>query len=191
MMNNTTTTMNTTNTTSANNSVYSHNYNNYEVNNTNGFHHIDSSRIDMSELDSPPPPSNNHLNNTGSSTANHHTFLADTDFSQLSLEIEKENEKYHEQSRNLQEQLQTFRQEIDKLKVDDNVTNMDKLHKEQQDQGNNKYSTIQKVKRGSTQSRVEIFEELWKVQIASRLLYTISKLLYCSLVLLSLSLLCF
>ena len=118
-----------------------------------------------SELDSPTPMHNHHnqhaLNNTGlSSSTNHHTFLADADVSQLSLEIEQENRKYHEQSRNLQEQLQTFRQEIDKLKVDDNLTNMDKLHKEQQDQGNNKYSTIQKVKRGSTQSRVEIFEEL-------------------------------
>ena len=86
--------------------------------------------------------------------------LVHLEFFGIKGEIEQENRKYHEQSRNLQEQLQTFRQEIDKLKVDDNLTNMDKLHKEQQDQGNNKYSTIQKVKRGSTQSRVEIFEEL-------------------------------
>jgi merlin protein len=44
--------------------------------------------------------------------------------------------------------------------VDDNITNLDNLHREQQDQGNTKYSTIQKVKRGSTNSRVAFFEEL-------------------------------
>jgi hypothetical protein len=44
--------------------------------------------------------------------------------------------------------------------VDEKGSVLDQLHKEQQEQGENKYSTIQKVKRGSTQSRVEFFEEL-------------------------------
>ena len=111
----------------------------------------------MGELDSPPPGPQSTCNTGLNTTSNHHF---DAEFSQLSLEIEKVGNEYHEQSRNLQEQLQTFRQEIDKLKVDDNVTNMDKLHQAQQEQGNNKYSTIQKVKRGTTQTRIDIFEEL-------------------------------
>jgi merlin protein len=40
------------------------------------------------------------------------------------------------------------------------MTPLDIVHLERQEQGNTKYSTIQKVKRGSTQSRVAFFEEL-------------------------------
>jgi len=95
-------------------------------------------------------------------TANHHTFItADADFSQLSLELERARTEHQEKSRHLQEQLDAFRHEIDEFKVDENqMTTMDRLHRDQQDQGNTKYSTIQKIKRGTTQSRVEIFEEL-------------------------------
>ena len=95
-------------------------------------------------------------------TANHHTFItADADFSQLSLQLERARTEHQEKSRHLQEQLDAFRHEIDEFKVDENqMTTMDRLHRDQQDQGNTKYSTIQKIKRGTTQSRVEIFEEL-------------------------------
>jgi merlin protein len=124
---------------------------------TNGFTTIDSSTLDMNTSDmtdlTSPTPTMNH-------TTNHHTFIADADLSQLSLEIEKERHEYQERSRHLHEQLEAFRNEIDELKVDDNITNLDNLHREQQDQGNTKYSTIQKVKRGSTNSRVAFFEEL-------------------------------
>ena len=98
-----------------------------------------------------------HLNHTSN---HHHNFIADADLSQLSLEIEKEGIEYKEKSRQLHQQLEAFRHEIDELKVDDNETTMDRIHREQTEQGQTKYSTIQKVKRGSTQSRVEIFEEL-------------------------------
>merc|ERR1711981_141667 len=91
-------------------------------------------------------------------TVNHHTFIADADLSQLSLEIEKESTGFNEKSRHLQEQLEALRHEIDELKVDDSP--IDDLHREQQEQGNTKYSTIQKVKRGTTQSRIDIFEVL-------------------------------
>ena len=151
----------TSSTTTTTNGTNHYNYNHFELNNSNGFHHIDSSRIEMTggELDSPPPGNpQSAIGNPGLNTTSNHHF--DAEISQISLEIERVGKEYHEESRNLQEQLQTFRQEIDKLKVDDNVTNMDKLHQAQQEQGNNKYSTIQKVKRGTTQTRIDIFEEL-------------------------------
>ena len=82
----------------------------------------------------------------------------------LSLEIEKEKFEYLEKSKHLQDQLQTFKSEIDDLKLDEKVTkddltkvkdgkikkiaqvtDLDKLHSQQQTEGENKYSTIQKV----------------------------------------------
>lgn len=154
--------INSTTTSVANNSIaFNNTYNNgYE----NGFHTLDMTTTSemttngtnntiTSSADSPPRLIN--------ATANHHTFItAEADLSQLSLEIEKERTEYQEKSRHLQEQLEAFRQDIEELKVDDNLTTMDRIHREQQDQGNTKYSTIQKIKRGTTHSRVEIFEEL-------------------------------
>ena len=72
---------------------------------------------------------------------------------QLSLEIERERHEYLEKSKHLNEQLQTLKGEIDALKVDDKVTPLDVHYQEQQELGNTKYSTIQKVKRGSATSR--------------------------------------
>ena len=85
---------------------------------------------------------------------------SNSDLQDLSLEIEKERQEYLEKSKHLQEQLKTLKTEIDDLKVDEKVSVLDQLHQEQQESGDNKYSTIQKVKRGSTQSRVAFFEEL-------------------------------
>ena len=155
MMHSNNTTLNTANNCTTTNTTTT-SVNNLSNNYENGFGLMDtSSRIDMtSELETTNEPV--HLNHT----SNHHTFIADADLSQLSLEIEKERNEYQEKSRHLHQQLEAFRHEIDDLKVDDNVTTMDRIHREQQDQGNTKYSTIQKIKRGSTQSRVEIFEEL-------------------------------
>lgn len=99
----------------------------------------------------------------------HHTFedttvhsfvVDDRDLGQLSLEIEKERNEYMEKSKLLVEQLKALKNEIDELKVEDKMTPLDLVHLERQEQGNTKYSTIQKVKRGSTQSRVAFFEEL-------------------------------
>jgi merlin protein len=89
-----------------------------------------------------------------------HTLLTESDLQDLSLEIERERHEYLEKSKHLQEQLKTLKNEIEELKVDDKVSVLDQLHKEQQEQGDTKYSTIQKVKRGSMQSRVAYFEEL-------------------------------
>ncbi len=84
----------------------------------------------------------------------------DSDLQDLSLEIERERQEYLEKSQNLREQLRTLKTEIEDLKVDGQASVLDRLHREQAEQGETKYSTIQKVKRGSTQSRVAFFEEL-------------------------------
>ena len=67
----------------------------------------------------------------------------------LSLEIEREKFEYLEKSKHLQDQLQTFKSEIDDLKLDEKVTELDKIHSQQRNEGENKYSTIQKVIKGS------------------------------------------
>ena len=63
----------------------------------------------------------------------------------LSLEIEREKFEYLEKSKHLQDQLRTFKSEIDDLKLDEKVTELDKIHSQQKNEGENKYSTIQKV----------------------------------------------
>ena len=99
-----------------------------------------------------------HVNQSTSSHAVN--LLLNEDMGQLSLEIEKERHEYLEKSKHLNEQLRTLKDEIDKLKVDEKMTILDNIHQEQQNQGDTKYSTIQKVKRGSAHSRVAFFEEL-------------------------------
>lgn len=89
-----------------------------------------------------------------------HNLMTGDDMEALSLEIEREKFEYLEKSKHLQDQLQTFKSEIDDLKLDEKVTELDKIHSQQRNEGENKYSTIQKVKRGSTSSRVAFFEEL-------------------------------
>lgn len=46
-----------------------------------------------------------------------HNLLDDSNFHDLSLEIEKERTFYHEKSKDLQEQLRTLKSEIEELKV--------------------------------------------------------------------------
>ena len=67
------------------------------------------------------------------------------DMEALSLEIEREKFEYLEKSKHLQDQLKTFKSEIDNLKLDEKVSDLDKIHNQQRSEGENKYSTIQKV----------------------------------------------
>jgi len=78
----------------------------------------------------------------------------------LTLEIEKERVEYLEKSKCLQEQLRDLKKEIEGLKLDEKQTPFDVLHREQVLSGENKYSTLRKIKSGSTKSRVAFFEEL-------------------------------
>lgn len=86
-----------------------------------------------------------------------HEFMTGDEMEAL---FEREKFAYMEKSKYLQDQLETFKSDIEDLKRDDQVTLEDKIHRQQQHQGENKYSTIQKVKRGSASSRVAFFEEL-------------------------------
>ncbi|CAB4070018.1 NF2 [Lepeophtheirus salmonis] len=99
-------------------------------------------------------------NNSSSSFYDSQHLMSESDMDQLSLEIERERFEYLEKSKHLQEQLKTLKSEIEELKVDDKTSPLDAIHRELFEQGDNKYSTIQKVKRGSTTSRVAFFEEL-------------------------------
>ena len=137
-------------------------------------HHRQNSRQDQSMVGNLTDLSlldlDSTVNMTNATMMNgHHTFedttvnsfvVDDRDLGQLSLEIEKERNEYMEKSKLLVEQLKALKNEIDELKVEDKLTPLDLVHLERQEQGNTKYSTIQKVKRGSTQSRVAFFEEL-------------------------------
>jgi len=154
---------------------YSHHTFNNGYNYENGYNNTMNNTLDTSsarvvDMSMSELTTNTTTNTVSSSppqlinaTVNHHTFITaeEAEFSQLSLELEKARTEHQEKSRHLQEQLDAFRHEIDEFKVDETqMTTIDRLHRDQQDQGNTKYSTIQKVKRGTTQSRVEIFEEL-------------------------------
>lgn len=118
-----------------------------------GYHHL--SHFSVPNLSS---SSQNFGHRYDLASSQSHDLMTENDMEALSMEIERERWHYLEKSKHLQDQLQTFKSEIEELKVEE--SELDRLHSEQQTQGDNKYSTIQKVKRGSTQSRVAFFEEL-------------------------------
>ncbi|MGH0181736.1 UNVERIFIED_CONTAM: hypothetical protein FKN15_019045 [Acipenser sinensis] len=69
----------------------------------------------------------------------------DTDMKRLSMEIEKEKVEYMQKSKNLQEQLNELKTEIESLKLKERETPLDILHNENADKGTSKQSTIKKV----------------------------------------------
>ena len=79
---------------------------------------------------------------------------------QLSLEIEKERVDYLEKSKHLQNQLRDLKTEIEVLKIGEKQCELDLLHDEQVRLGETKYSTLRKVRSGSTKARVAFFEDL-------------------------------
>ncbi|XP_052861914.1 moesin/ezrin/radixin homolog 2 isoform X1 [Anopheles cruzii] len=87
-------------------------------------------------------------------------LLADGDMEQLSLEIEKERVEYLTKSKQVQSQLKELRSEIEQLKIGENQCPLDDINAEQLRLGETKYSTLKKVKSGSTKARVAFFEEL-------------------------------
>ncbi|XP_077290083.1 ezrin/radixin/moesin family protein merlin isoform X3 [Arctopsyche grandis] len=87
-------------------------------------------------------------------------LMGDGDIQELSLEIEKQRVDYLEKSKHLQNQLRDLRSEIEVLKVDEKQSELDQLHDEQVRMGETKYSTLKKVKSGSTKARVAFYEEL-------------------------------
>jgi merlin protein len=86
--------------------------------------------------------------------------FATSDMEALSAEIQQERMDYVEKSRHLTEQLHQLRNEIETLKVEEKTTNFDRLHLENLQRGENKYHTLQKIRTGTTGSRVAFFEGL-------------------------------
>ncbi|XP_064619967.1 merlin-like isoform X2 [Lineus longissimus] len=82
------------------------------------------------------------------------------DMDQLSREIEKERVEYMEKSKHLQEQLRELKSEIEVLKVEEKQTQMDQIHEENSQKGETKFTTLKKIRGGTTKSRVAFFEEL-------------------------------
>lgn len=77
---------------------------------------------------------------------NQYEQICHHDVEQLSLEIEKERVEYLEKSKQVQEQLRDLRSEIEELKVGEKATELDNIHDEQVRMGENKYSTLRKVR---------------------------------------------
>jgi len=67
---------------------------------------------------------------------------------------------YLEKSRNLQEQLKELKCEIEVLKVEEKQSHLDSLYEQNTQRGENKYSTLGKIKGGTAKSRVQFYEEL-------------------------------
>ncbi|NP_001164711.1 neurofibromin 2 [Saccoglossus kowalevskii] len=82
------------------------------------------------------------------------------DVEQLSLEIEKERVEYMEKSKHLQAQLNDLKTEIEVLKIEEKQTHLDQLHNSMVQKGDTKFSTLKKIKAGTTRARVAFFEEL-------------------------------
>lgn len=92
-----------------------------------------------------------------------HDFVnsfTDSDLEKLQFEVEKERIEYLQKSKHLQEQLKELKSEIQVLKVAENMTDLDRIHEENVDKGETKYSTLKRTKSGTTKARVAFFEDL-------------------------------
>lgn len=65
-----------------------------------------------------------------------------------------------EKTKQVQNQLRSLRSEIELLKIEENQCALDIISAEQLRSGETKYSTLKKLKSGSTKARVAFFEEL-------------------------------
>lgn len=68
--------------------------------------------------------------------------------------------EYLEKSKMVQNQLRSLRSEIELLKIEENQSALDIISAQQISAGETKYSTLKKLKSGSTKARVAFFEEL-------------------------------
>ena len=160
---------------------YSHHTFNNGYNYENGYNNTMNNTLDASsarvvDMSMSELTTNTTTNTVSSSppqlinaTVNHHTFITaeEADFSQLSLELEKARTEHQEKSRHLQEQLDAFRHEIDEFKVDETqMTTMDRLHRDQQDQGNTKATVRPRPRSGQGQTKIRL--RLWRILIIGR-----------------------
>ncbi|KAH8315396.1 hypothetical protein KR067_003000 [Drosophila pandora] len=88
-------------------------------------------------------------------------ILTDNEMEQITNEMERNHLEYLRKSKKqVQNQLQTLRSEIAPHKIEENQSNLDILSEAQLKAGENKYSTLKKLKSGCTKARVAFFEEL-------------------------------
>ncbi|XP_065313933.1 merlin-like isoform X1 [Gordionus sp. m RMFG-2023] len=92
--------------------------------------------------------------------ATQHQLTTDKELELLNGQLEKERTEYLEKCKTLRYQLQELRKDFETLKVVDKESPLDRIHAEAQIRGDNKYSTLKKVKIGTMKSRVAFFEEL-------------------------------
>lgn len=86
--------------------------------------------------------------------------LISGDMDQLNLDLEKERIDCIEKSRHLQERLKELKTEMEDMRADSHLSDLDRLHEESLQRGDNKYSTLQKISASSSKARVAFFEEL-------------------------------
>ncbi|XP_063368864.1 merlin [Cydia amplana] len=78
----------------------------------------------------------------------------------LSREIEKERVEYLAKSKHLQQQLESLRCEFSVLRVERDAATLDRIHEAQAKAGDTKYSTLRRLRQGSTNTRLAFYEEL-------------------------------
>lgn len=111
-------------------------------------------------LDVQPLPLESDTAISSTDLTSYELSCTDSDMVQLSLEIEKEKVDYLKKSKHLQNQLRDLKTEIEVLKIGEKQCELDMLHDEQVRLGETKYSTLRKVRSGSTKARVAFFEDL-------------------------------
>lgn len=74
--------------------------------------------------------------------------------------LQKERVEYLEKSHHLQRQLTELKTEIEGLKINGSNDILDRIHLENVDKGENKYSTMQKLQAASTNARIEVYQKL-------------------------------
>lgn len=86
-----------------------------------------------------------------------HSLIKNTNVNEI---LYSHSVEYMEKTKQVQNQLRTLRSEIELLKIEENQCALDIINAEQLRSGETKYSTLKKLKSGSTKARVAFFEEL-------------------------------
>lgn len=73
---------------------------------------------------------------------------------------EVERKTQVETNRNIQSQLESLNAELEKVRVEEKVTEYDVLHMENKRAGRDKYKTLKQIRAGNTQRRIDQFENM-------------------------------
>lgn len=86
--------------------------------------------------------------------------LSRPEIMQLTREAERKHEESKAKTRYFEEQLHMYRAHMEQLTIDEVMSPAELKHHESISRGETKYSTMNKVKSGSTKHRIAFFEEL-------------------------------